>query len=292
MAPIVPPFDPLATTEIRADGPSLRLDRMEIEEAGPDPAAMAAAIHAQIGRLSSAVPAVAIAQALDIVEIRAAYLHGVEGALLMPPERGHGAIVVNAASPSGRQRFTIGHELGHFLNPRHRPTQDDGFFCSKSDLGQPWSLAQKMSPHARQEAEANRFAIELLAPAARFRPSLRGLPTLDHVVKAATALDISKEASARRYIELRGGRVAVVFSCDGAVRYIERSPDFPFIGLSRDRSYAHLDFADMEEGLGPQDEADPRDWGIDPNAGVVVAETLRQANGYAMTLLFIEANDA
>jgi hypothetical protein len=291
MAPLVPAFDLHATTEIRDDGPTLRLDRMEIEEAGPDPVAIATAIHSQLGPLSTPVPVVAIARSLDIQDIHAGYVRGFEGALLMPPERDFGGIVVNAASPARRQRFTIGHELGHFLNPRHRPVQDNGFFCSKSDLGQSWSLGQKMSPHARQEAEANRFSIELLAPAVRFRPLLRGLPTLDHVVKAATALDISKEACARRYIELRGGRLAVVFSCDGAVRYTDRAPEFPFIKLKRDDVLAHLNFADMDEGLGPQDEADPRDWGVNPSAGVVVAETLRQANGFAMTLLFIKADE-
>jgi IrrE N-terminal-like domain len=291
MALLVPPFDPLGTTEIRDDGPALRLDRMEIEEAGPDPSAMAAAIHSQLGPLSIAIPVVAIARALDIVEMSSGFLRGFEGALLMPPERGYGGIVVNAASPIRRQRFTIGHELGHFLNPRHQPVQDEGFFCSKSDLGQPWSLARKMSPHARQEAEANRFSIELLAPPARFRPMLRGLPTLEHVVKAATALDISKEACARRYIELCGRRLAIVLSCDGAVRYTDRTPDFPYIKLRRDDLLPHLNFADMDEGLGPQDEADPRDWGINQNTGVVVAETLRQANGFAMTLLFIETDE-
>ena len=259
MALLVPPFDPLGMTKICDDGPVLHLDRMEIEEAGPDPVAIATAIHAQFGPLSIAIPVVAIARALDIVEMRSGSLRGFEGALLMPPERGYGGIILNAASPPRRQRFTIGHELGHFLNPRHRPFQDDGFFCSKSDLGQPWSLARKMSPHARQEAEANRFSIELLAPAARFRPFLRGLPTLDHVAKAATALDISKEACARRYIELRGGRLAVVFSCDGAVRYTDRTPDFPFMKLRRDDLLTDDNFAEMNEGLGLQDEADPRD---------------------------------
>ncbi|MGL4241321.1 MAG: ImmA/IrrE family metallo-endopeptidase, partial [Beijerinckiaceae bacterium] len=244
-------------------------------------------------KVDRAVPVLSIAHALDILEIREVPTKGFEGALVMAPDRNVGAIVVNGASTERRQRFTIGHELAHFLNPRHKPTDPErGFVCRKDDLNQTWRpSASRLSSHAVQEAEANRFAIELLAPATRFRPFLRGMPTLDHVVQAATALDISKEASARRYIELRGGHLAVVFSENGALRYLDRTPDFPFIGLSRDSRHAHLDFAGMEEGLGAQDEVDPRDWGINPNAGTIVAETLRQANGFAMTLLFIEVNE-
>jgi IrrE N-terminal-like domain len=64
-----------------------------------------------------------IAEALDIVEIQQARLKGLEGALVSAPERDIGLIVVNSASSVQRQRFTVAHELGHFLNPWHRPIE-------------------------------------------------------------------------------------------------------------------------------------------------------------------------
>ena len=43
---------------------------MEIEDAGPNPDRLAAAIHRQLGHKSGAVPVGAVAEALDIVKIR------------------------------------------------------------------------------------------------------------------------------------------------------------------------------------------------------------------------------
>lgn len=54
---------------------------MTIEEAGPNPDRLAAAIHAQLGQTRGAVPLHAIAEALDIIEIRTARLKRLEGAL-------------------------------------------------------------------------------------------------------------------------------------------------------------------------------------------------------------------
>jgi hypothetical protein len=65
----------------------LTLDRIAIEEAGPNPDNLAAAIHAQLKRKSGAVPVPAIAQALDIVDIRQERLHSIEGGLVMTPDR-------------------------------------------------------------------------------------------------------------------------------------------------------------------------------------------------------------
>jgi Zn-dependent peptidase ImmA (M78 family) len=174
----------------------LVLDRMEIEEAGAEPSALAAAIHAQLHHQDKAVPIHAIAAALDIVEIREAPTIGFEGALIMTPDRGQGSIAVNARSSRERQRFTIAHELGHFLNIWHRPTNPNGMFtCRIQDLAQPWSQQNiEHDRHRVQETEANRFAIELLAPRSRMRSFLKGIPDLSHVTAIADRLDLSRES--------------------------------------------------------------------------------------------------
>lgn len=158
------------------------LNRMEIEEAG-SPSQLAAAIHAQLPVTSGAVPVHAIAAALDITEIREEPITGFEGALVMTQDRNRGAICVNSRSSRQRQRFTIGHELGHFLNIWHRPTNSDaGFTCRMQDLAQPWShKSREQDRHITQEIEANRFAIELLAPRSLIRPFLKGIPDLAHI---------------------------------------------------------------------------------------------------------------
>ncbi len=143
----------------------LVLDRMRVEEAGPSPVDLADAIHAQLGYVAGKVPIEQIAYALDIVEIRSCELVGIEGALVMTDNRSMGAIVVNAQASVPRRRFTTAHELLHFLNPLHQPTDlDRGFACTKDDMlaSTAWARAIR-SKHFRQEAEAGRFAIEVLA---------------------------------------------------------------------------------------------------------------------------------
>jgi hypothetical protein len=157
---------------------TLTLDRMAIEEAGPNPDALAAAIHAQLKLKNGAVPVHAIARALDIISIRDAPLPGVEGALIMPANRDWGAIFTKAHTTPQRRRYTIGHELGHFLNLWHEPPEDVGFACTAKDLGTEWrGVSRDAGQHRLQESQANRFAIELLAPASRVEPFLKA-PTL------------------------------------------------------------------------------------------------------------------
>ena len=109
-----------------AADPALQLDRIELEDASPHPERLAGAIHSQLGALAGPVPVHQIARALDIQEIREERLRGMEGALITTPERSYGGIVVNSQSSWRRQRFTVAHELGHFLNPWHRPTAASG----------------------------------------------------------------------------------------------------------------------------------------------------------------------
>jgi IrrE N-terminal-like domain len=271
----------------------LILDRIEVAEAGAAPSALAAAIHAQLHDQTGAVPVHAIAKALDIVEIREEPTTSFEGALVMPPDRGFGSIVVNSRSSRERRRFTIAHELGHFLNIWHRPTQPNGTFaCRIQDLSQSWSVRNSdQDRHKVQESEANRFAIELLAPRSRLQPFLKGIPDLGHVVTIAGRLELSREASARRYIELREEALALVFSLDGIVRYADRGHSFPFLGLSKGDKMPSVPPARGDDTITHHEEADPRDWGMRPNGESLVVQTLHQNAGFAITLLALESND-
>ena len=192
----------------------LKLDRMTIEEGGPNPARLAAAIHLQLQHNVGAVPIYEIATALDIIEIREASLKGLEGALVTTPDRNVGSIVLNRQARPPRRRFTLAHELGHFLNPWHRPSDPSGSFsCSRADMVVGWKRrSTSVSMHVSQEIEANRFAIELLAPPHLMRPYLGGIPDLAKVLSLAGALDLSREACARRYVEMLEQPSALIFS--------------------------------------------------------------------------------
>ncbi|MBV9245854.1 MAG: ImmA/IrrE family metallo-endopeptidase, partial [Methylobacteriaceae bacterium] len=142
------------------------------------------------------MPVHRIALALDITRIREEKLHGFEGALVTTPERDVGEILVNSQSSHPRRRFTIGHELGHFLNPWHKPIAGARFECTRADmaLGDSQSGPTR-TRHQRQELEANLFAIELLTPRPRLRPHLAHDPDLRHALQVAEEFEISKEAA-------------------------------------------------------------------------------------------------
>ena len=215
---------------------ALTLDRMAVEDGSSNPERLAAAIHDQLGLTTGPVPVEAIAAALDIVEIRTAETSGTRGRSCdHGRSAARGSILVRAGANRQRRRFTIAHELGHFLSTWHESSVGGSFVCSESDLGVGWQNSVGADTHRRQEAEANRFAIELLAPRRLIsNAALRGTPDLEKVIDLSRDLDISREACARRWLELLDEPMALVFGKEGIVRYVERSPSLPFRDLPQD----------------------------------------------------------
>ena len=92
----------------------------------------------------------------------------------------------------------------------------------------------KAGERARQmEVEANEFAAELLMPAHLFQASLdrRAGIDLDHVLSLADEFFVSREAAARRYVALSDEPAAVIFSKEGAIRYVKKHPKFPSLNV-------------------------------------------------------------
>ena len=90
----------------------LKIDRMEIDDAGGNPTKLALSVLKQIPELKPPIPVRDIAMAVDIYEIREEPLVGLEGGLIAPDDKSEGAILVNAERSEKRKRYTIGHELG------------------------------------------------------------------------------------------------------------------------------------------------------------------------------------
>jgi hypothetical protein len=271
----------------------LSLDRMEIEEAGPNPSRMADALVRQLDG-EGRVPVMDVAVALDIIELRKEPLYNLEGALLTDAERSSGAILFNATSRPHRQRFTVAHELCHFLNIRHRQTRKTGFSCSRSDMNiSRLGRGHEENWHRQQELEANRFAIELLVPTSRLGPFLRRELTLENVLEMNRKFDVSREAAGRRLIENHDEIGAIAFSEDGRLRYVITNGRFPRLSITKDASMpaSVQQYLKGPTKLMPLEEADPADWLREPDACGLFEQTLVQRNGHAMTLLVAENDD-
>jgi Zn-dependent peptidase ImmA (M78 family) len=133
--------------------------------------------HALFGSEELPVPVEAIAEDLLGLRVEEAELDGVSG-LLLPAQR---RIVLNGADVAPRRRFTLAHELGHWicqcLEGRTAP-----IYCRAEEVGP--------DPASRAlEREANVFAAELLMPEPAVRAAWAG-----SIGTAAERLGVSEEA--------------------------------------------------------------------------------------------------
>jgi Zn-dependent peptidase ImmA (M78 family) len=110
------------------------------------------------------VPVEAIAEDYLGLTVTEAELDGVSG-LLYPAER---AVFLNAAEMPARRRFTLAHELGHWVCQCLEGTETP-VFCRAEEVG--------LDPAVKAlEREANVFAAELLMPEDEVRAAWAGDP--------------------------------------------------------------------------------------------------------------------
>ena len=122
-------------------------------------------------------------------------------------------ILFDASVPSvGFQRFTIGHELGHFRMTHHHQALFPAGALHQSDPG--------FVSNRWHELEADHFAAELLMPRDPFVAAIdRHTPGLDAVREIAEEFETSLTSTAIRFAKLSSEPVAAVVSQDRAVRY-------------------------------------------------------------------------
>lgn len=97
---------------------------------------------------------------------------------------------------SGRGRFTLSHELGHYFIDEHRNALASGRVRPHP------SFSDQHGSNLRIEREADLFASNLLIPAARLRDALaRARKRLSCVEDLARKFNVSITCAARRYVD-------------------------------------------------------------------------------------------
>jgi hypothetical protein len=119
----------------------------------------------------------------------------------------------------------------------------------------------------------------------------QSIPDLERVIDVAANLDISKEAAARRYVELCERPIAIVFGQNGIVRYFERHQEFPPLSCHPKQRLASCETTAYAGGLTAHVQADPSDWLARPPRGDLLMQCLLQGGGYSMTLLMLDDGD-
>lgn len=244
-------------------------------------------IFRQCPNLTLPVPIREIASAVGISAIQPMAADDVEGMLVADETKSHGVIFYRQKSPEGRQRFTIGHELGHFLLLHHGARQN----CLPSDIRAMFGS----STLQQLEAEANEFSERLLMPDSEVERSINGVaPTLEALRIIESEFGMSFEAIANKCATFSRKPFALVYSKDGIVRYcwknntkfqywipLKKGDPLPSGGLSLDSS--------QQEKISNLIEVNPQVWLGDsqrcPFPNTFLEQTYTQKDGYQVTLL-------
>jgi Zn-dependent peptidase ImmA (M78 family) len=274
----------------------MKLTRMDLDGTGSPTGLVSKILKAEPG-LALPIPIEELAAQLDITEVRDVTSDKFEGGLITDTTRSSGFILVNRTAIKGRRRFTIGHELGHFLMTTHKPPPG-GFQCSRSDMRR-WDkdvpLAQKM------EVEANEFAGLILMPPPLWRRETAGLkdPDLSQIVGLAKKFDVSKEAAARSYAQYHDQLVAVVVAKDGRIDKIYRNiTRFPAMCIKQGDSIppSSILFRGRQNTDQPTEIVEARselwlesEWG--KRLPVLYEQAFLQKGGFALLMLWAEVEE-
>jgi len=146
---------------------------------------------------------------------------GFDGVLIRSRNGQKGIIAVNGSIREyARKRFTIAHEIGHFIIPHHRLL---GNVCEEGTIE---SFDSRLN---RAEVEANEFAAELLLPTAilKTRFNLNEF-SLHQIAAVAAESSTSLTATMRSFLEMTALPCALVWSVANQAQWCARSDSFKF----------------------------------------------------------------
>jgi Zn-dependent peptidase ImmA (M78 family) len=194
-------------------------------------------------------------------------------------------VTINNTSPRGRQRFSLGHELGHW-----HFDQGKTLICQAQDI-------DNHSAHAlNPERIADGYSADLLMPRYLFDAALRTIRKLNFsaIRGLAEKFDVSLTAAAIRVVESRG--IPALLVCHGinGRQWFRRSPLvsdkwFPQRSLDRDSPAFDVLFGGRSDTLLPQKiNADAWFDRHDASWFELQEQTVRSGIDQTLTLLIIE----
>ena len=275
----------------------MTISRLDLDRAGS-----ASALVARILKLEPAlpipVPVEQLCHQFDITSIGELDTEGFEAALITDECKSAGAILVASEKSRQRRRFSIAHELGHFLIPSHLPRRGEPSLCSAEHLR--LHDTKEQDRRRRMEAEANGFAAMLLIPPPVLRAELKAIRRHDvsDIVRLAQVFDVSKDAMARAYADYTREAVAIAVIRNGCVlRTYRNAANFPALAVWRGQQVPSGSLAQTTFQPGQVsdiEECEPGLWVREPEDRTVEALTeqvLGQREGFSLLMLVAELCD-
>ncbi len=266
---------------------SLNIDRMALADCFTTDQILDC-LFRQLPDLCLPIPLEDIAYALGIERI--AYKSGVsfEGALIRDPNNDYrGNIAIRAETIRSRQRFSLGHELGHFLLPGH---YSEASLTTCNNIG-----LNNGRGSDRREREADFFAANLLMPKHLFLRDIKtiGEPDLLLLKALFEIYEVSAEAFLRRYVDFSEFQCCLIFSKDGNVRYPYWSERIPYLNVRKNQAIppqsCTVNFNEGDGSVSDVEEVESWRWlseGRQMLPSSLNEQTLCQADGYKVTLIW------
>jgi Zn-dependent peptidase ImmA (M78 family) len=207
-------------------------------------------------------------------------LHGSAARIIGKGDRAF--ITVNSRSPRARQRFSIAHELGHWMIDRGKLS---GFVCTEKNLVTGWSADNP-------ERRANRFAADLLMPSNLFAPAAKNKEmTFATVRDLCSTFETSLTATAIRLVENGSFPAMVVCSTEAGVKWKFRDRDISEEIQLRDRPGAYTNAVEVLSGRDPERnpaEVQASDWFTHPRSKnySIIEDSVRIFDGTVLSLLW------
>lgn len=244
------------------------------------------------------VPIEQLCQQLDILEIKHLETEGFEGGLLTDIDR-HSGIILHKRGDRKRVRFTIAHELAHFLLPHHIPDKPGRFLCTRKDLL--LLSAKEKDRRAQMEVEANRFSGLILVPPPLLRRRIAANkdPSIEEMIALADLFMVSKQVMGRAYASYHSTPTALIFVEGNVIRQCQKDViKFPFIkppigGTVPEGSLFHK-VSRTPGSISKVQPCLPDIWVDVPwgkKAPEVYEQVLGQQNGWSIIMLHMVARD-
>jgi hypothetical protein len=153
--------------------------------------------------------------------VREKPLSGCDGLLIRPVGIVRGLVAINANMRSeGRKKFTLAHEIGHYVLPGHEGTNSA---CTPADI-EGWGTKSR-----ERERQADEFAAELLIPEEYLRKKVSDArPSLELISDIASDRKASLSAAGWKLCEFMSERCALVWSKAGRISWWKPSQEFAF----------------------------------------------------------------
>lgn len=258
----------------------IQIDLMALADIG-NPELIAKEIIKQNLDILLPIPIEEIAKATGITEITYIPNAPFEGALVANAGKTKGIIACKAEVKKERRRFTIGHELGHFLIPSH----SNNLTCATTSISY-----ENRNTFFNKEQQANCFASNILIPQYFLEKELDKIKyfDLEELCKLREKFLVSYEAFIRALVNCCYEPMAFVFAENQIIKFFVCSKDFPYLSVRPKSKLPIKLISNQNYELHETVERDCDFWLSNRISGSLYEQNLILNKNYSITMLTLD----